>query len=75
MPESQPGDRARVPFACSGAEPYDRFALRAWLEQRRAQGAAPRGPVVVEVKHPDREADGSCRWCGDRSSDTVAFDS
>jgi hypothetical protein len=27
--------------------------------------------VTVQVEHPDKEADGSCRWCGDTRSDFV----
>jgi hypothetical protein len=27
--------------------------------------------VDIHVRHPDREADGSCRWCGCRDDEVV----
>ncbi|MDZ7727582.1 MAG: hypothetical protein U5Q44_04930 [Dehalococcoidia bacterium] len=59
---------------CTPQEPYDRFALGDWVAGKRAQGKAPTDEgVVVVVEHPDREADGNCRWCGDSRSDRVEF--
>lgn len=63
-----------VRFLCNPTEPYSRFDLADWLGRRRAEGKAPEGPLTVRVEHPDKEADGSCRWCGDTRSDLVELD-
>jgi hypothetical protein len=65
---------ARLRYICHAGEPYDRFALADWVAQQRAAGIAPDGPVTVTVEHPDREADGNCRWCGDSRNDEVRID-
>ncbi len=58
-------------YRCNPTEPYSRFELPDWVKQQQAQGKADPGPVRVHVEHPDREADGSCRWCGDTRNETV----
>lgn len=61
-------------YRCNPVEPYDRFAIEAWLAAKRAGGAVPAsGPVDVRVEHPDREADGKCRWCGEGSNETLTL--
>ena len=62
---------ATIRYVCNPTEPYSRFDLGDWLKAKRASGRAPEGPVTVQVDHPDKEADGSCRWCGDTRSDFV----
>lgn len=62
-----------IRFLCNPGEPYSRFELEDWLSRQRAAGQAPNGPVTVRVEHPDREADGNCRWCGDSRNDRVDF--
>lgn len=62
-----------VRYVCHAGDPYDRFAVAPWLAEQRAAGAAPDGPVTVRVEHPDREADGSCRWCGDTRGEELDF--
>lgn len=53
-------------------EQFVAWELPDWVERQRSAGNAPAsGPVVVEVLHPDREMDGSCRWCGGRLNETV----
>jgi hypothetical protein len=59
---------ADLRFACNAVEQFIAWELPAWVERQRP-GAA--GPVTVEVLHPDREMDGSCRWCGARQNETV----
>lgn len=60
-----------VRYICNPTEHYSRFDLGDWLQAKRAAGKAPAGAVTVRVEHPDKEADGSCRWCGDTRSDFV----
>ena len=63
-----------IRFSCNAVETFDLDGLRAWLERERADGRAPgHGVVDVEVLHPDREMDGSCRWCGCRANEVVAL--
>lgn len=62
---------AEIRYVCNPTEPYSRFDLGDWLKAKRAAGKAPSGAVTVRVEHPDKEADGSCRWCGDTRSDFV----
>jgi|GEM_PF-4733725 len=59
---------ADLRFACNAVEQFIAWELPAWVEQRHP-GAT--GPVTVEVVHPDREMDGSCRWCGARRDELV----
>jgi hypothetical protein len=65
---------AAVTFICTPVRPYNRFELGDWLQEERAAGRAAAAPVTVHVVHPDKEADGSCRWCGDTRPDLVTFD-
>ncbi len=49
-------------YRCDMAEPFAAFELAAWVAR-----LAPRAnAVTVAVVHPDREGEGSCRWCGAR---------
>lgn len=51
-------------------DPFSMFDLTAWVEGERAAGrAAVDGAVTIEVVHPDREGEGSCRWCGARDDE------
>ena len=63
-------------FACNAVITFDLFALPDWVRAERAAGriASNEGPVEVSVVHPDREMDGSCRWCGCRENEIVAVD-
>jgi hypothetical protein len=59
-------------FVCVPEQQYSRFELRHWVAERRADGRAPaEGTVIVRVEHPLREADGSCRWCGEKNDETI----
>lgn len=66
---------AGLRFACNAVETFDLFALKSWAgaELERA-GRARDKSVTVEVLHPDREMDGSCRWCGCRDDELVKVD-
>ena len=67
MPQAQ--------FACSAVETFDLFGLPEWVNRERLAGRLAAGdPVAVAVTHPDREMDGSCRWCGCRENETVVID-
>jgi len=61
-------------FVCSAVEPFDLFDLPAWVERSRASGeiAGP-DPVSLEVRHPEREMDNSCRWCGMPRNEVVTI--
>ncbi|MEX0784061.1 MAG: hypothetical protein WD557_15580 [Dehalococcoidia bacterium] len=57
-------------FVCTSSEPFDLFGLReATQRELSAQGGEA---VDVRGTHPDREADGSCRWCGCRDDEVVS---
>ncbi len=53
-------------FVCTPVEPFDLFRLGEVVGV-----SAEEGDVEVTVRHPDREADGSCRWCGCREDEVV----
>ena len=65
---SYSGTVADLEFRCSPVEEFIAWELPAWLER---QGVTTDSPVTVKVTHPDREMDGSCRWCGGRNNETV----
>jgi len=58
-------------FICVPERTYSRMEVRAWVAELRAAGRVPDGPVEVLVKHPLREGDGSCRWCGQGPDETL----
>jgi hypothetical protein len=58
-------------FTCTAADPFDLFALRE-ATQRELGSRAP-AELDVHVRHPDREADGSCRWCGCREDEILVI--
>lgn len=61
-------------FVCVPEHLYSRLELRQWLTEQRAEGRAPaEGSVSILVQHPLREADGSCRWCGEKDDETVTM--
>ena len=55
-------------FQCNAVEQFIVWELPAWV---KLQGVDSDEPVTIEVLHPDREMDGSCRWCGGRANETV----
>jgi hypothetical protein len=57
-------------FVCNAVEVFDLADLR----RRTLAAAKPNEIVDVFVRHPDREMDGSCRWCGCRVDETVRFE-
>lgn len=62
-------------FDCNAVDTFDLAALPAWIAGRQRLGAIPQaGAVQLEVRHPDREMDGSCRWCGCRENETITFE-
>ena len=61
-------------FACNMVEPYGFDELRQWVARERDAGRIPHEAVSIAVIHRDREAEGSCRWCGCRENETVMFD-
>ena len=50
-----------------------RSTLDRWVRTERADGRIGSGAVTIEVVHPDREAEGSCRWCGCRETEEYSF--
>ena len=62
---------ADLRFLCNPVEQFVAWELPGWVKR---QGTERAGPVVVEVVHPDREMDGSCRWCGGRNNETVTVE-
>ena len=66
---------ADLRFVCNAVETFDLFALKSWAGAELDKAGRPRGEsVTVEVRHPDREMDGSCRWCGCRENEVVKVD-
>jgi hypothetical protein len=62
-------------FSCNAVEPFEIFRLPAWLAAEQAAGRIPSaGPISISVLHPDREMDGSCRWCGCRENEVVTIE-
>ena len=68
------GATVEANFRCSMGDAFDLFDLPRWLanEQQAGRVAAPER-VSIRVVHPDREMDGSCRWCGCRADEVVAI--
>ena len=63
---------ANLRFVCNAVETFDLFALGDWARAKLAARALTDASTVsVEVRHPDREMDGSCRWCGCRENEVV----
>ncbi len=57
---------------CHAVEPFDVFALRDWLSREVAAGRVPaEGEATLLVNHPEREGEGSCRWCGCRDDERL----
>lgn len=66
---------ADVRFVCNAVETFDLFKLREWASaEATAKGLAAETSLTVEVRHPDREMDGSCRWCGCRENEVVTVE-
>ena len=66
---------ADLRFVCNAVETFDLFALKAWAQSQLESRSLPiANEVAVEVRHPDREMDGSCRWCGCREDELVRID-
>ena len=62
-------------FSCNAVTVFDLFAMKAWVRDETTAGRLPaRRPITVEVRHPDRERDGSCRWCGCRENEVMTFE-
>ena len=62
-------------FRCSSALVFDLFELPKWVKTETDSGRLPSSrPLRLEVRHPDREMDGSCRWCGCRENEVIEFD-
>ena len=59
----------RASFVCNAVEVFDLAALR-----KTFASASKSARVEVSVRHPDREMDGSCRWCGCRQDEIVVFE-
>ena len=60
---------ADLRFNCNAVEQFIAWELPAWVERQGVSGRA-----TVEVLHPDREMDGSCRWSGARANETVVVE-
>ena len=61
-------------FVCNPVEVFSIFELAAWVERERAAGRLPAsGELTLGVFHPDREMDGSCRWCGCREDESLVI--
>ncbi len=59
-------------FRCSMGDAFDLFDLPRWLAAEQGAGRVPAASrASIRVTHPDREMDGSCRWCGCRADETV----
>jgi hypothetical protein len=62
-------------FRCSNAQVFDLFGLSEWLQRETAEGRiTAERPITLAVRHPDREMDGSCRWCGCRQDERMTFE-
>ena len=69
MPETPPR------FSCNAVDTFDLFRLPAWLAAEQAAGRIAQSQrVAINVVHPDREMDGSCRWCGCRENEVVTVE-
>ena len=61
-------------FICNCGEPFGFPFIWEWAARERAAGRLSTATVSVEVTHPDREGEGSCRWCGCRADETVVVE-
>ena len=61
---------ADLRFLCNAVEQFLAWELPDWVKR---QSPTTTGKITVEVLHPDREMDGSCRWCGGRQNETVTI--
>jgi hypothetical protein len=62
-------------FVCNAVDVFDLFGLKQWAKDEIAAGRIPDSArISVEVRHPDREMDGSCRWCGCRQNEVIEVD-
>lgn len=62
-------------FACNSVETFDLGALPDWIRAKQRDGEIPGGAdISLQVVHPDREMDGSCRWCGCRENEVIVFE-
>ncbi len=62
---------ADLRFVCNAVDTFDLFGLREWARSNVESPEVVATEVTVEVRHPDREMDGSCRWCGCRENEVV----
>lgn len=58
----------RLVYVCRPPREFVAWELPDWV---REQPGGAEGVVEVEVRHPDPEMDGSCRWCGARRGEVV----
>ncbi|GIW16211.1 MAG: hypothetical protein KatS3mg063_2064 [Tepidiforma sp.] len=58
----------RLVFVCRPPHEFVAWELPAWAAAVAGDLA---GIIEVEVRHPDPEMDGSCRWCGARRGEVV----
>lgn len=58
----------RLVFVCRPPREFVAWELAAWAAEELGDLS---GVVEVEVRHPDPELDGSCRWCGARRGEVV----
>ncbi len=66
---------ADVRFSCNAVTVFDLFGLKEWAKGELAAGRLTASrPALIEVVHPDREMDGSCRWCGCRENEVIRID-
>ena len=62
-------------FACNAVETFDLSGLPDWIRSKQREGKIAVGAdVSLNVVHPDREMDGSCRWCGCRENELIVFE-
>ena len=62
-------------FACNAVTVFDLFGLKQWAQAEIAAGRLNAShSALIEVVHPDREMDGSCRWCGCRANEVIRVD-
>jgi len=62
-------------FVCNFVDPFGIVELREWVGRERDAGRLPAADAIaVQVVHPDREAEGSCRWCACRANETIVVE-
>jgi hypothetical protein len=64
---------AEVRFICNAVDVFDLSALMERARSEYYTGDQAERTVRIEVRHPDREMDGSCRWCGCRTDEVIEF--